>query len=148
MDVWYVLYSLCEYPHALYIFLSIVVGIKWEERIPTLGFHIDEKFPTHRCSRVVTQKKSFWEKIFSLYDDFHHIVFSFSIFLVHGSLPHGSTVSVKELKFYLIQGNGLVVYNFRGIYTYIHTYICVCVCVFDGLKINILIKKMFKVLKI
>ena len=41
----YMLYSLYEYPHALYIFLSIVVGIKWAERIPTLGFHIEKNSP-------------------------------------------------------------------------------------------------------
>ena len=97
MDVCYVLYSLCEYPHALYIFLSIVVGIKWEERTPTLGFHIDEKIPHTQMFKGGAPKKCFWEKYFSLYDGFHHMVFSFRIFLVHGSLPHGSTISVKEL---------------------------------------------------
>ena len=85
------------------------------------------KIPHTQVFRGSAPKKHFWEKIFSLYDGFHHMVFSFSIFLLHGSLPHGSTVSVKELKFYLIQGIGLVVYNFRGIYIYIH--MCVCVCV-------------------
>jgi len=68
------------------------------------------------------------------------MVFSFSIFLVHGSLLHGSIVLVKELKFYFIQGN---VWYFIIVMGYIHIYIhtCVHVCVSDGLKINILIKK-------